>query len=89
MIPGANVGVVTFDGAGNLSVTGTFVFESSGGQRFGPDTGTYTVNSDCTGTATDDTAGIHFDIVTVDGGKEFLGIQTDIGTTATIDGKKQ
>jgi hypothetical protein len=88
-IPFADVGVVTFDGAGNLSVTGTFVFNNSGGQPIGPDTGTYTVNSDCTGTATDDTAGIHFDIVTVGGGKEFFGVETDIGTTGTIDGKKQ
>jgi hypothetical protein len=46
-------------------------------------------DSDCTGTATDDTASIHFYIVTVGGGKEFFGIETDIGATATIDGKKQ
>jgi hypothetical protein len=87
-VPFASVGVVTFDGAGNLSSTTTFVFNGSGGP-FGPDTGTYTVNSDCTGTATDETAGIHFNIVTVGGGAEVFGIQTDTGATTTIDAKKQ
>ena len=88
-IPFANVGVVTFDGVGNLSVTTTFVFNGGGGQPFGPATGTYTVNSDCTGTITVPDAGVHFNIVTVGGGAEFFGIQTDTGTTNTIDAKKQ
>ena len=88
-IPFANVGVVTFDGVGNLSVTTTFVFNGGGGQPFGPATGTYTVNSDCTGTITVPDAFTSFNIVTVRQGAEFLGIQTDIGVTNTIDGKKQ
>jgi hypothetical protein len=87
--PYANVGVVTFDGAGNWSVTTTFVFNGGGGQPFGPDTGTYTVNSDCTGTMTLPDVPVHLNIVTVGVGKEFFGIQTDTGVTATIDGKKQ
>jgi hypothetical protein len=88
-IPFANVGLVTFDGVGNLSVTTTFVFNGGGGQPFGPATGTYTVNSDCTGTITVPDAFTTFNIVTVSHGAEFLGIQTDIGVTNTIDGKKQ
>ena len=88
-VPFANVGVLTFDGAGNLSVTTTAVLNGGGGQPFGPATGTYTVNSDCTGTITVPDAGVHFNIVTVGGGAEFFGIQTDTGTTNTIDAKKQ
>jgi hypothetical protein len=54
-----------------------------------PDTGTYTVNSDCTGTTTDATIDVHFNIVTVGGGAEVFGIETDEGFTATFDAKKQ
>jgi len=88
MIPFATVGVVTFDGAGNASFTLTQVF-SSGGDFFEAIPGTYTVNSDCTGTVTIEDFGLHFNIVTVGGGKEFFAIQTDIGSTNIVDGKKQ
>jgi hypothetical protein len=88
-IPFAQVGVVTFDGAGNASFTTTQVFNSSGGELFEAIPGTYTVNSDCTGTVTIEDFGLHFYIVTVGGGAEFFAIQTDIGSTNTIDGKKQ
>jgi hypothetical protein len=47
------------------------------------------VNSDCTGTATDTTAGINFNIVTVGGGTEVFGIQTGGAFTDTFDAKKQ
>jgi hypothetical protein len=89
MIPFATVGVVTFDGAGNASFTLTQVFNSEGGEFFEAIPGTYTVNSDCTGTATIEDFGLHFYIVTVGGGAEFFGIQTEIGTTNTVHGKKQ
>src|SRR5436190_7764054 len=82
-------GVVTFDGAGNASFTATQVFNSGGGDLFEAVPGTYTVNSDCTGTVTIEDFGLHFYIVTVGSGAEFFAIQTDIGTTNTIDGKKQ
>ena len=88
-IPFATVGVVTFDGAGNASFTTTSVFNSSGAEFFEAIPGTYTVNSDCTGTVTIDDFGLHFNIVTVGGGKEFFAIQTDIGSTNIVDGKKQ
>ncbi len=89
MIPFATVGVVTFDGAGNASFTLTQVFNSEGGAFFEAIPGTYTVNSDCTGTVTIEDFGLHFYIVTVGGGAEFFAIQTDIGATTTLDGKKQ
>jgi hypothetical protein len=88
-VPFAGVGVVTFDGAGNASFTLTQVFNSEGGVPFEAIPGTYTVNSDCTGTVTIEDFGLHFYIVTVGGGAEFFAIQTDIGATTTIDGKKQ
>jgi len=88
-VPFAQVGVVTFDGAGNASFTVTQVFNSSGGELFEVVPGTYSLNSDCTGTVTIEDFGLHFYIVTVGGGAEFLAIQTDIGTTNTVEGKKQ
>jgi len=88
-VPFAQVGVVTFDGAGNASFTTTSVFNSTGGEFFEAIPGTYTVNSDCTGTVTIEDFGLHFNIVTVGGGAEFFGIQTDIGTTNIVDAKKQ
>ena len=89
MIPFATVGVMTFDGAGNASFTLTQVYNSSGGDFFEAIPGTYTVNSDCTGTVTIEDFGLHFNIVTVGGGAEFFAIQTDIGSTNIVDGKKQ
>ena len=88
-VPFANVGVVTFDGAGNASFTTTTVFNSSGGEFFEAIPGTYTVNSDCTGTITIEDFGIHLNTVTVGGGAELFGIRTDIGATTIVDAKKQ
>ena len=53
------------------------------------DTGTYTVNPDCTGAATLTNLGLHLNIVIVSGGTEILAIQTDPGPTTTVDFKKQ
>jgi hypothetical protein len=88
-VPVAGVGVVTFDGAGNASFTITQVFNSGGGDLFEAIPGTYTVNSDCTGSVTIEDFGQHFYIVTVHDGAEFFAIQTEIGTTNIVDGKKQ
>ena len=85
----AAVGVFTFDGAGNLSVIFTVVFNGHATSISVPDTGTYTVNSDCTGTLTDPSADVHFNLATVGGGTEFFAIQTDEGSTDTFDAKKQ
>jgi hypothetical protein len=48
--PFANVGTLIFDGNGGL--TGTLVVSSNGSGASSTETGTYTVNSDCTGTYT-------------------------------------
>jgi hypothetical protein len=48
--PFANVGTLVFDGSGGL--TGTLVVSSNGSSSPATETGTYTVNSDCTGTYT-------------------------------------
>ena len=85
----AAVGVLTFDGVGGLLLTDTVVFNGHATSTSVPDTGTYTVNSDCTGTTTDTTIGVHFNIATVGGGAEVFGIETDEGFTATFDAKKQ
>ena len=88
-IPFAQVGVVTFDGAGNASFTLTQVYNSSGGDFFEAIPGTYTVNSDCTGTIAIEDFGLHFYMVTVGGGAELFAIQTETGTTNIVDAKKQ
>src|SRR5882724_5017400 len=89
MIPFATVGVVTFDGAGNASFTLTQVFNSEGGAFFEAIPGTYTVNSDCTGTIAIEDFGLHFYMVTVGGGAELFAIQTETGTSSIVDAKKQ
>ncbi len=86
-LPSADVGVITFDGAGNFSISFT---DSSNGviSQNITDTGTYAVNSDCTGTVTF-TTGVNFQTVIVSGGKEILAIGTDPGSTIIVDVKKQ
>lgn len=86
-VPTAAAGVLTFDGAGGLSLTYTVVF--NGTATTATDTGNYNVNSDCTGTFTDTTINVHFNLETVGGGSEIFGIETDAGFTDTFDAKKQ
>lgn len=74
-IPVAGEGLVTFDGNGNLSASETV---SVGGHVVPVNLpGTYTVNSDCTGTLT--TANAHLNLVIVRNGKEILAVNTDQG----------
>jgi hypothetical protein len=47
------------------------------------------LNSDCTGTFTDATAGVHFAGYVLNSGAEVFGVQTDVGTATIIDVKKQ
>jgi len=89
-IPTAAIGNVEFDGNGNVSalitqsVTGTLV-------RI-PVTGTYTVNSDCTGSlVTTDNDGITrtFDMVIVAGGQEVLTLPTGPGLVSAFSIKQK
>jgi hypothetical protein len=84
--PFVAIGRISFDGTGNLEGTasvsnGTTVF------RF-PFSGTYTVNSDCTGSNTF-SDGTHSDIVIDDDGTEIRFIRTDAGILNSGVGRKQ
>lgn len=93
-LPFAVVGVSTFDGAGNFSAAYT---DMSPGQPTyipvqGNGSGTYTVNSDCTGSISitrGDAAGITLNLVIMDDGTEVFGINTTPFIIATADFKKQ
>ena len=80
--------VATLDGAGHF--VSRFTMSHNGEISTLPsDIGTYTVNSDCTGTITDETAGTHFATVILSGGTELFAVQTDVGTAAILDARKQ
>jgi len=82
-LPGAieqAIGVViqTFDGQGNFTQTDNVKGALSGITPNRPGSGTYSVNSDCTGTYTLNNKGVPFPIVTqmviVDGGAAFRAV---------------
>ena len=73
--PVSGGGLVTFDGDGNLSASETV---SVGGQIVPVNVpGTYTVNSDCTGTLT--TPAAHLNLVIIRNGREIQAVNTDPG----------
>jgi hypothetical protein len=83
-IPIVAVGLVNFDGDGRLTGIATTSF----GGNVGSDsvTGTYTVESNCTGTFSVTFSNgftINHNLVVVDEGKEIIFIQTDQGTVTT------
>jgi hypothetical protein len=88
--PFANVGTLIFDGNGGL--TGTLVVSSNGSSSQATETGTYTVNSDCTGTYTVQiapfgiTSQAYFAIDS--NGDELEIIVTDTGSVITCVAKK-
>jgi len=88
--PFANVGTLVFDGLGGL--TGALVVSSNGSSSPATETGTYTVNSDCTGTYTVQiapfgiTSQAFFAIDT--NGDELEIIVTDSGSVITCVAKK-
>jgi hypothetical protein len=90
-VSAAGVGVFTFDGKGGGSGTQTVV--ADGAIFLGPlapFTGTYTVNPDCTASATFSPAGApmtHFDIAIFKTG--FFGVETDAGTVVSCVQNKQ
>jgi hypothetical protein len=91
--PAASVGWVHFERDGSLSGTQTL---SIGGTIVQGEvlTGTFTVNSDCTGssiiavTNTPFPRTSHLDVVWINSSSEFRAIFTDAGTILAVDGKR-
>ena len=89
--PIAAIGVTNFDGNGHFTGTDTVNINGSGGIPE-TSTGTYTVNSDCTGTRVQtfpDGRVVSASFVIVNHGKEFLLVNTAPGLVITGSGKKQ
>lgn len=87
--PFAGVNVDNFDGKGNLTISGV---SSVNGSVFpGVESGTYQVNSDCTGTYTVSGGGITVDAFFVidDAGKELKILITDPGNVINCIARKQ
>ena len=89
--PIAAIGVTNFDGQGHFTGTDTVNINGSGGISESS-TGTYTVNSDCTGssvTTFPDGRVVSLSFVIVNHGKEFLFLNTAPGLVITGSSKKQ
>src|SRR5215471_5014769 len=67
--------VISFDGSGNFQSTVTASVGGTPAQSF-PDTGTYTVNANCTGSLAT-ASGFTFDFIVFGGGKEIRYMETD------------
>lgn len=90
-VPVSAGGVLTFDGEGNVSFS-NLTLVVNGGISSETGSGSYTVNSDCTGSislTSGSIAGITFNMVAIGGGTEVFGIITSPGNTQTFDAKKQ
>jgi hypothetical protein len=88
--PFAGVNVDTFDGHGKMTISG--ISSLNGTVSPGVETGTYQVNSDCTGTYTvQDSSGDTFDafFVISDGGNQLRIVITDPGTVINCVARKQ
>lgn len=93
-LPFATLGLATFDGAGNFSITYT---DMSPGQPTyiavqGNGSGTYTVNSDCSGSISvtaGDAAGLTLNLEIIGGGSEVFGISTTPFIIANSDWKRE
>jgi hypothetical protein len=88
--PFAGVNVDTFDGHGKMTISG--ISSLNGSVAPGVETGTYHVNSDCTGTYTvRDSSGDTFDAFFVigDGGNDLRIVITDPGTVINCVARKQ
>ncbi len=86
--PVAVVGQVTFNGAG--SVSGSATFSENGTITAAPLSGSYTANSNCTGTAQITLKGFptsNYSLVVVNSVKEMLLIETD--NNAIVSGTMQ
>jgi hypothetical protein len=87
--PFAGVNVDSFDGKGNLTISG--VSSLNGSVSPGVETGTYQVNPDCTGTYTVTGGGLTIDAFFVidQGGNELQIVITDSGTVINCIARKQ
>ena len=86
--PVAAAGVGTFDGAGSFSAIFAQSFDGTSSLANSA-TGTYTVNSDCTGALTSTNGPDNFAFVIVSGGADVLATDISPGTTAKLEFKKQ
>lgn len=90
--PFGEVGRQTFDGKGNTEATATISSNGNINQAVAI-SGTYVVNSDCTGSMTLNIpafgATVHADFVIDDGGAEIRAISTDSGVIETRVYRKQ
>jgi hypothetical protein len=89
LVPKAFAGQVKLDGAGKL--TGTETASAGGTVASGPISGTYSVNSDCTGSVsvTFKTKNFTSNFVIVNGDKSALEISTESGDITTTTVAKQ
>lgn len=85
--PYTTVGFINFDGAGNFTVT--YEVETFNGifMNDPPFTGTYTVNSDCSLTITNE-FGVHLAGIVMNGGNELDFISIDPGVVLNFVAKK-
>lgn len=85
--PRVGIAVYTFDGQGNVTILLTV---SNGGQitRRQVSVGTYTLNSDCTGTTTSED-GAEWDIFFTRDGQEGVSVRVNAGFIATRTFKKR
>ena len=90
-VPDVAAGLTVFDGAGHFSGKATNVTNGNVAPETPPFQfaleGTYTLDSDCTGTLTETNSGTHLEIVVVSNAKEFEAIQTDLQETRTFEFK--
>lgn len=78
--PVAALGRITLDGSGSLRGTVSLSFNGTVTRGI-PFSGSYSINSDCTGTLTFFGSSVHFDIVITPDGRQITMLQTDTGTT--------
>ena len=80
----AGAGRLALNGSG--SITGTETVSLYGSIHTASVTGTYKINSNCTGTAILNPAGLspmHLSLAVVNGGKQMMAIETDANTIVT------
>ena len=78
--PAVALGEITYDGHGNA--VATFTLNLNGNVQTHADVpSTYTINSDCTGTAVE--AGAHYSFVTSPDGDKTTWLETDPGTVVS------